>query len=193
MQGLGAWSLFSEQRGTGRVSGSLTEMLAHLLQGCSHCELLFPSPCRAAQPVPALPWVPILHSPGASIAAPHSHTAQGPRRCCWEDLCGADSSLAQCGSLHTMGMGTAGPGSCLALEWQQQPPQAHSPRQAGLAAPEPGWHSCVCRRNFPLGKVVCIFTLIRFQRHAKGAREMKHVLSQPNRQINTGGKKPELF
>lgn len=122
---------------------------------------------------------------GASIAAAHSHIAQWPRWCCWEDLCGADSVLAQCESLHTMGMGTAGPGTCTALEWQQRPPlQAPSPRQAGLAAPEPD--SCVCRRNFPLGKVVCIFALIRLQRNAKGAREMKHILSQPNRQINTG-------
>lgn len=38
-----------------------TEMLAHLLQGCSHCRLLFTSPCRTAQPVPAL-------SQGASSA-----------------------------------------------------------------------------------------------------------------------------
>ena len=72
--------------------------------------------------------------------------------------------------------------------WQRQPPQAHSPRQAGLAAPEPGWHPRVGRRNFPLGKAVCIFALIRLQRNAKGAREMKHILSQPDGQINTGKK-----
>lgn len=67
-------------------------------------------------------------------------------------------------------------------------PQVCSPRQAGLAATEPGWHPCVCRKNFPLGKAVCIFALIRLQRNAKGAREMKHILSQPNGQINTGKK-----
>lgn len=47
--------------GLGEREAASTEMLVHLLQGCSHCKPLFTSPCRTAQPVSAL-------SQGASCA-----------------------------------------------------------------------------------------------------------------------------
>lgn len=169
-------------------------MLAHLLQGCSHCKLLFTSPCRTAQPVPAL-------SQGAS-------SALGPNPAlswvCQHSCC----SFPHCTGAKVMLLGrlvwcrqwlgsvweSAHDGNGHCRSWHMHgsavaattPPQAHSPRQEGFAASE--LDSCVNRRNFPLGKVVCIFALIRLQRNAKGAGEMKHIVSQPNRQINRGKK-----
>lgn len=110
----------------GEWEAASTEMLAHLLQGCSHCELLFPSLC---QPRASSALAPILPSPGASRAAAHSHSAQWPGWCCWEGLCGAGSGLAQRGSLHTMGMGTAGPGAC---SGSNSPPKPTPPDKLGL-------------------------------------------------------------
>jgi len=184
----------------GRERQPRPEALAHLLQGCSHHELLFTSLHRKAQPVPApsrgallCPGsdVPTLHPPG------HWHSHRLSLHCStvkmmllersvwgrrwlgsvWDSEHDADGNVrCRCWLVH----GSAG--------WQRQLPQAHSPGQAELASPELGWHLRVCRRLFPLGKAVCVFAVIRLQRNAKGAREMKHILSQVNGQINTGKK-----
>lgn len=174
-EGLGAWSLLSEHRGTGRVRSSL------YWNACSSSAGMQPLWAALPQPVPA----PSQLCPGSNPALSR----------CQQSCC----SFPQCSVARVMLLGRAvwcrqwlgsawesahdGNGHCRSwlMQWQQQPPQTHSPRQAGLAAPQPDWHPCVYRRNFPLGKVVCIFTLIRLQRNAKGTREMKHVLSQPNK------------
>lgn len=202
MQALGAWSLLSEQRGTGGLGeweAASAEMLTHLLQRCSHCELLFTSPCRTAQPVPALsqepalPWVPILHSPGCQHSCcsfPHCSVAKvmllGRSEWCrlwfgsaWESAHDGNGHCRSC-FVHGSGMAATTPPSPL-------------PQTSWAFCSRASLAPCVCRRNFPLGKVVCIFALIRLQRNAKGAREMKHVLSQPNRQINTGKKSQSLW
>lgn len=72
---------------------------------------------------------------------------------------------------------------CCWLHGSAMPPPSPLPRRA---AAEPGWHPWGYGRNFPLGKAAQMFALIRLQRNAKGAREMKHIPSQPNGQTNTG-------
>lgn len=170
-------------------------MLAHLLQGCSHCKLLFTSPCRTAQPEPALsqgassaqcPW----HSPGCQpgcCSVPHGSVAK-------VKLLGR---FVWCRQWPGSAWGSARDGNGHCRSWLMNGSEWHQQNKPPSPLPQTSWACCswhprVCRRNFPLGKVVCIFALIRLQRNAKGAREMKHVLSQPNRQINTGKKSQSL-
>lgn len=140
--------------------------------------------CASSEPQsPALPCVRFYQSCtllGIGAATACHCIAQWWRQWYWKDLCGAGGVSAP----HTMpvGAGVADPGWYVALQGGSDNPRKSAPLD------KLGWHPCVCRKNFPLGKAVCIFALIRLQRNAKGAREMKHILSQPNGQTNTGKK-----
>lgn len=108
------------------------------------------------------------------------HAAQWQRQCCWE----AFMASAWLGHPHLIPLeiSIVDAVGCVAL---QCPSQSPLPCRA---AAEPGWHPWGYGRNFPLGKAAQMFALIGLQRNAKGAREMKHIPSQPNGQTNTGEK-----
>lgn len=127
---------------------------------------------------------------GTAAACPHA--AQWQRRYCWEACTAQRGTQLSMGYPHMMltEMGVVDAGGCTTL-WGNSNGPLRSTQWAGLTSAEPGWHPHGYRRNFPLGKTASIFALIRLQRNAKGAREMKHILSQPNGQINTGKKKLE--
>lgn len=196
MQPLGMWNLLTSQWGEAALTPNACSSSAGMQPPCValHPPVQIGAACASSEPgTPALPRL--------QCANPAHSRAPAQPPLVTALLSGEDDAVGKTCVVQAVAQLIVGvhaqcrweralrilAGTWLCRVAVTTPPSPLPPRQAGLAASEPGWHPCVCRKNF-LGKAVCIFALIRLQRNAEGAREMKLILSQPNGQIDTGKK-----